>query len=139
MGLSFSSTFGKSGDFLTDDRVVPIGTIVAWAKNLSGLTDKDLPDGWYECNGQTVDTIVLPNLNGAGINGRFLGGASTSGATGGAVDHTHTVVLPTRPDQTGAGVAWFASPTNMRQTQGATPADAHFPPYYRVVWIMKVT
>jgi hypothetical protein len=60
----------------------PLGTIMAWHKNLSGTPS--LPDGWLECNGQTVtDTaspyfgMTLPNLNG---QSRFLRG--TTGTTG---------------------------------------------------------
>lgn len=69
----------------------PVGAIVAWAKNLTGVST-NLPTGWVECDGQVLaDTNsllygqVIPNLNGAsGAPQRFLRGAPTSGATGGA-------------------------------------------------------
>ncbi len=61
--------------------VVPIGSIVAWHKNLFGTPS--LLDGWVECNGQVVDDPespydgqTLPDLNG---EKRFLRGGATSG------------------------------------------------------------
>ena len=66
----------------------PIGTIQAWHKSLTGTPI--LPDGWLECNGQTVtdpaspyNGIDLPNLNfvSTGVTGGyFLRG--TTGSTG---------------------------------------------------------
>jgi len=68
---------------------VPIGTIVAWHKSMSGTPV--LPEGWVECNGQTIDDPAspyngqaVPNLNSAvqdgSINsGMFLRGGPTSG------------------------------------------------------------
>jgi hypothetical protein len=63
--------------------VVPIGSVIAWHKSLSGVPA--LPDGWVECNGQTLSDVASP-LNGQAIpdlNGqaRFLRGGSTSGTT----------------------------------------------------------
>jgi hypothetical protein len=59
----------------------PIGTLVAWHKNLPGTPT--LPDGWVECGGQTVnvpgspyDGQTLPDLNN---EGRFLRGNAVSG------------------------------------------------------------
>ena len=61
--------------------VMPIGSIVAWHKNLVGTPA--LPTGWAECNGQTISDAAspyngtaLPNLNG---EARFLRGSTTSG------------------------------------------------------------
>jgi hypothetical protein len=65
--------------------MVPIGTIVAWHKNATGVPA--LPAGWIECNGGTSNGIAVPNLNGATTSksadaslGRFLRGNTTSGA-----------------------------------------------------------
>jgi hypothetical protein len=65
--------------------MVPIGTIVAWHKNATGVPA--LPAGWVECNGGTSNGIAVPNLNGATTSksgdaslGRFLRGNTTSGA-----------------------------------------------------------
>lgn len=59
----------------------PIGSIVAWHRDMAGVPD--LPDGWVECNGQAITDAAspfyrqtVPNLNG---EGRFLRGWSTSG------------------------------------------------------------
>ena len=65
--------------------MVPIGTIMAWHKNATGVPA--LPAGWVECNGGTSNGITVPNLNGAttsksgdtGQRGRFLRGNVTSG------------------------------------------------------------
>lgn len=59
----------------------PIGSIIAWHKNLTGVPA--LPGNWLECNGQVVsdaaspmDGQALPNLNG---EARFIRGSATSG------------------------------------------------------------
>lgn len=67
---------------------VPVGVIMPWHKNLSGVPN--LPNGWLECNGQTVSEAAsplngqtLPNLNGqvyAGNRGYYLRGGNTSGS-----------------------------------------------------------
>ncbi len=66
--------------------IVPIGSIIAWHKSLSGVPS--LPDGWVECSGGTITDAEsplygqsIPNLNSAsGYNGgRFLRGSATSG------------------------------------------------------------
>ncbi len=69
--------------------VVPIGSIVAWHKSLSGTPA--LPDGWVECNEQTISDSgsvyngqPIPNMNG---EGRFLRGSSTSGTNQAATEH----------------------------------------------------
>jgi hypothetical protein len=69
---------------------VPIGTIVAWHKSLSGVPS--LPDGWMECNGQQVQDAAsplnyayLPDLNGEIYSGTgrgtYLRGGPVSGVT----------------------------------------------------------
>jgi hypothetical protein len=70
---------------------VPIGCPVAYLKDLPGAPA--LPSNYVECNGQVLsdaasppDGVTLPDLNGAQ---KFLRGASTSGGTGGADEHTH--------------------------------------------------
>jgi len=68
----------------------PIGTIEAWHKSLQGTPG--LPDGWVECNGQTINDPAslyngqeVPNLNSAPEGhpeyqgGSFLRGGSISG------------------------------------------------------------
>ncbi len=74
--------------------VPPIGSIIAWHKDMSGTPS--LPYGWVECNGQTLNdpaspyhNQVIPNLNGdpngadsPGLDekaGMFLRGGTSSG------------------------------------------------------------
>ncbi len=61
--------------------IVPIGSIIAWHKSLRGTPA--LPNGWVECNGQTISDGDSP-YNGQGVpdlNGerRFLRGSDVSG------------------------------------------------------------
>jgi hypothetical protein len=71
--------------------LVPIGSIVAWHGNMTGVPG--LPAGWMECNGQIIadgaspmNGRVIPNLNGNTTSksgdasrGRFLRGSTQSG------------------------------------------------------------
>ena len=109
---------------------VPVGSIVAWAKTLTSVPA--LPDGWLECDGQTIsdadspmDGEDVPNLNNAETaanSNRFLRGSPTSGGTSGTETHTHT-----------------HSPTgNFQSGAGSTSVVNHLPPYYNVVWIMRI-
>lgn len=109
----------------------PVGAVIAWLKSLPN-TPANLPSGWVECNGQTVDDAASPyngqavpdlNASGGGQKKRFLRGSTTSGTTGGSEEHDHgTVGLD------GQGVV-----------QASAPGGAnHLPPYYEVVWIMRV-
>jgi hypothetical protein len=109
---------------------VPVGSVVAWLKNLSGVPT--LPDGWIECNGQVVNDpasplhgVTLPDLNGGA--GRFLRGAAASGTLGG-IDYFGTASA----DNAGIGATFAAVTTDF--SPGAEP----FPPYCTVVWVVKV-
>jgi len=131
------STGAISGYVLTSDTdgtgtweptsTPPIGSIVAWMKSMQGTPP--IPEDWLECNGQVVsdpespyDGESVPDLNGAGEPKRFLRGSLQSGATGGSEIHGHP---PT--DGGGQGPAvWMANEAN------------HLPPYYEVVWTIKV-
>lgn len=117
---------------------VPIGSIMAWAKNISGVPT--LSDGWVECNGQVLadplsplDGQTMPDLNGASGDPRFLRGSSASGSTGGSEDHTHTLSAHafTNTSAGGSSNSWV----NFDNTVGETST---LPSYYSVVWIMKV-
>lgn len=62
---------------------IPIGTIMSWAKNLTGVPA--LSGGWVECNGQTLNDPesplngqIIPNLN---TDGYILKGDTSSGDT----------------------------------------------------------
>lgn len=86
--------------------IMPIGSIIAWHKSFSNTPA--LPDGWLECNGQTItdtDSVyynqTLPDLNG---DARFLRGSSTSGTeqTDAFQGHWHDV------SATSGGYEWYA-------------------------------
>jgi hypothetical protein len=74
---------------VTKDNIMPIGSIIAWHKSLTGVPS--LPDGWVECNGGTVNDIssplngqAIPDLNSqvyAGDRGRYLRGGTVSGVS----------------------------------------------------------
>lgn len=64
----------------------PIGFIGDWHKDLTGVPD--LPSGWVECNGQTLNDknsllngVVIPNLNGDAA-GADLSNGDNLGKTG---------------------------------------------------------
>jgi len=118
---------------------MPIGAVVAWLKNLAGVPV--LGGDFAECNGQVlVDTEsplngeTLPDLNTTEL---FLGGAATSGGIGGAATHTHTVSPPHREDNMeqivgGIDDIWYGS------GEGTTNNGDNIPPYYGVVWVMRI-
>ncbi|GAH46710.1 unnamed protein product, partial [marine sediment metagenome] len=127
--------------------------IVAWLKNFSGTPI--LPEEWVECSGQTLNDPespyngkTIPNLNG----GEFLRGSSTSGGTGGATTinllHTHNLT-----GETGIGgtttmanvgtqhkiTGWPDShPINLDTDSKLSSNQSILPPYYDVVWIMRI-
>ncbi len=133
----------------------PIGSIVAWAKTLAGVPA--LPAGWVQCDGAVLsdpdsllDGTTIPDLNG----GIFLEGQATSGATGGSATmaHTHTSAahahnlfgVATSLATDGANFAAAdldAGQATDSATPGATGAasnDENRPPFYTVVWIMRI-
>jgi hypothetical protein len=112
-----------------DPGLVPVGCMLPCLKSLSGVPV--LPANWLECDGQTVSDpesplngVTLPDVNAAG---RFLRGATTSGAVGGQ-DYFGTATA----DNAGVGSPFAAVTTDF--SPGATP----FPPYYTVVWVVRI-
>lgn len=89
---------------------------------------------WVECNGQVLsdansifDGATIPDLNASSGTARFLRGAISSGATGGAETHDHTF----------SG----SPPTDITEGSGSARAldvASSLPSYYSVVWIMRV-
>lgn len=109
----------------------PVGSVTAWLKSQPGTPA--LPDGWVECNGQVLqDTAspyhgqTLPNLNGGQ---RFLRGGTASGATGGSVSHAHSVTQVAQD---------LAPDASSNSTGTRINAANHLPPFFDVVWILKV-
>lgn len=112
--------------------VAPVGSIIAWNKSLSGTPS--LPENWIECNGQTISDadspyngLVAPNINN---ENRFLRGNLSSGGTGGALTHVHTFTQTFSQDL-------VPDASNYSNGSSTDPAD-HTPPYFNVVWIMRI-
>ena len=108
--------------------IIPIGGICAWAKNLHGGIPPLLPQ-FVQCDGQVLadtesplDGVTIPDLNGGG---RFLSGAAASGGTGGATTHNHNITNRQQIFNAGTG---YNKDTNSN----------HLPPYYQVVWVMRI-
>jgi len=127
----------------------PVGSVVAWLKSFTG-TPKDLPYGWVECNGQTLsdadsvyDGQTLPDLNG---DNRFLRGNSTSGGTGGAATNTANLAGTVVSITLDGDLVGFSGNDLITSSTGGSGTKAHkftepfdiLPPYYNVVWIMRV-
>jgi microcystin-dependent protein len=135
---------------------VPIGGVAAWLKSYANTPA--LPSGWIECNGQTLNDPespyngqAIPNLNGGN---RFLRGNSTSGNTGGSEtvsltaeqngEHSH--YLPTVNNGGGStrlAIINFDNDDNPyteieSEKSGSGSPHENLPPYYNVVWIMRV-
>jgi len=130
----------------------PVGSIVAWLKSFTN-TPQTLPTGWVEADGSVLsdadsvyDGQTLPNLN---VENRFLRGRGASGGTGGEASHTltenempshnHTVSATSGVGlsigaQQGAAAAGAATTSNT----GGGAGHENEPPFYDVVWIMRV-
>ena len=140
-GYEFPDADGAAGQVLTTDGVgqvnwsapaggagiVPVGSVIAWLKSLTGTPGLPADSSFVECNGQVVNDagsplngITMPNLNG---QNRFLRGSASSGTPGGSVSHAHGTTTLTTGDQ---------------NTPAYTAPAAHLPPYYEVVWIMRI-
>lgn len=118
--------------------IVPVGAVTAWLKSYTNTPA--LPDGWVECNGQTLSDAqsvyngqVIPNLNASGGGTqRFLRGSITSGSVGGSDSHTHA--MPT----SASGTARYSTTNIQDRHNSNTDATSTLPSYYEVVWIMRV-
>jgi hypothetical protein len=126
--------------------LVPVGGVIAWLKNLTGTPS--IPSGFVECNGQTLSDAgsayngqVIPNLNASGgVTKRFLRGHTSSGGTGGTESHSHSlssVTLSTSSQSAQAGTD-VAALTSVTFTSGQATPTTELPPYYEVVWIIRV-
>ncbi len=131
----------NGGSSVTD--IFPAGT-----EAYSIYRTPELPDGWVECNGQTLsgafadtdspyDGQTLPDLNASSGTSRFLTGSLSSGATGGSATMAHT--HGQKSDGTGIGSTGGNSTdaTDNTQTFGASNTENR-PPFYEVVWIMRI-
>jgi hypothetical protein len=114
----------------------PIGAIIAWAKTMASVP-QTLPVGWVECDGSTISDAESP-MNGEDVpdlnGGEFLRGAATSGGTGGTTSHTHTTAFNRDGNQGGIGLLG----SDHTPVTSTGPLPSHLPPYYDVVWIMRI-
>jgi hypothetical protein len=137
---------------LTGGAAVPVGTILPWAKTLTGTPA--LPDGYVQCDGQVLsdgDSVyngqTIPDLNGGN---RFLRGNSTSGTTGGSATNSTNLRINASytGNSSGSGEYGYV-PGNTLQLRGAggsnfdrVGADTDtfniLPPYFNIVWIMRI-
>ena len=117
--------------------LAPIGGILAWLKSFTNTPA--LPLGWVECNGQTLndaDSVyngrVIPNLN---------GGESTHTLTTNEIP-SHSHAIPANPNSNGmitlVPIAVASGSTISTAATGGGAAHENKPPYYDVVWIMRV-
>ena len=126
--------------------LVPIGTVLPWLKTFTSTPA--LPDGFVECDGSVLSDAdspyngeTIPDLNG---DNRFLRGNSTSGSTGGTetkdLQHTHSVTLGQQKDVASNGLnGGFAGLSNpVTSGNSLSTTEDIMPPYYNVVWIMRV-
>ncbi|MBA7624936.1 hypothetical protein ES703_32356 [subsurface metagenome] len=154
---------GDGSDHSLMANLPPIGSVMSWLKTYPNTPA--LLGGWVECNGQTLsdaesvyDGQVIPDLNGGN---RFLRGNSISGGTGGSstvalsvanlASHTHGLVVwksgTSYTAYTGSGSEPSIADSDsgsvdagqMRSgAAGSGTAHENKPPYYNVVWIMRV-
>ena len=111
--------------------LVPVGSITAWAKSLTGVP-QTLSTNFLECNGQVVTDMAsplygttIPDLNGVTDEyKRFLRGGQSSGEKGGTETHRHT------PEEHNWGCC-SSGYANVGYQE-------HIPPYYEIVWIMRI-
>lgn len=116
---------------IDDKRIGYVQEIRAWHKSITGGITQ-LSAYWIEMDGTTISDAESP-LNGETIDDlntgglRFLRGKDTSGGTGGTSSHLHTI----------AGSTEKTGETN-QDWQKETDTVAHIPPYFEVVWIIKI-
>lgn len=145
----------KVSDETENPILTPIGSIMAWLKNFQNTPA--LPTGWVECNGQVLNDSesvyngrTLPDLNG---DHRFLRGDATTGGQGG--EETHRLIIEEIPSHghstgiydipgSGPGVAGNCGYDDYNgaiigtEVVGGDQPHNNLPPYYNVVWIMRV-
>ncbi len=123
---------------------LPLGIIVGWPKSRANMPA--LPGTWVECNGQVLNDPASPfhgqtidDLNGASGPRRFLRGAATSGDTGGADAHTHSLQALDGDHGNFSAVSNSSGEVNAL-VPGAysTESNSSLPSYYEVVWVMRV-
>ena len=125
--------------FFTRNSQLPIGAVVGWIKTFSNTPS--IPANFVECNGQSLSegrspyngqTIPDLNNNGGGDTKKFLKGNSSSGSTGGAESHCHYI------DEYGYTMCDGSDFSLIYSVDDYSSTDSHLPPYYEVVWVVRV-
>ncbi len=119
---------GNIVDFdITVDDSIPAGAILMWNGTIAAI-----PSGWLLCNGSNG----TPNLV-----ARFVKGtASNPGTVGGTSTHAHSLSSSNtgQASATGSGGTQFAGGSTVHRHPMATIiTNAHIPPFYDIVFIMK--
>lgn len=143
LGTNFLAATSASGG--------PIGTITAWHPNLAGVPK--LSSLWARCDfgtisdpGSPLNGSSKPDLNNSlGVNKkRFLLGSTTSGATYDLDTHNHTFSATSGeasnlPIGITSGADYFLPDEHhTHDVAGTTSTEAHYPPYFEVVWIIRI-
>ena len=149
MALMICFTISVFGDFYAipssnKNCQTPIGSIVAWNKSMTGVPS--LPDGWIECNGQSISDAgspmngqTVPDLNGSSETQRFLRGATSSGGTGGSETHSHTGTTSQQTFTGGTENHTQSGNQSINHTHTFTTSEeSTLPSYYEVVWIIRI-
>jgi uncharacterized protein (TIGR02145 family) len=140
-GKVMTSDNTGNGSWQSQIGMVPVGGLVAWLKDLLGTPS--LPSNYAECNGQTISDSespfngqAIPNLNAS----LFLIGQTSSGNTGGQLTHSHTVTLSPPTAQTIVSTLSLNQPVASagHSHTGSALTTANLPPYYSVVWIIRI-
>ena len=112
---------------------MPIGSIIGWLKSFTNTPT--LTGGWVQCDGQTLSDaespyngVVIPNLNSTNL---FLRGSTSSGSVFTDRQHNHTL-------GTGGNGHTYGSGPNMPTAPQTTGGANNAPPYYTVVFIMRI-
>ena len=143
--------------------LVPIGGIIIWSGN---LTDAENLTAWAVCDGRTKNNLTTPNLTDRFVVGaQTSAGSYAVNGTGGSADavvveHTHTITddghshtesyntPSTGQDQAGQG-SGDNDNTSQQQTSvettgitidssGVSGTGKNLPPYYALLYIMRV-
>jgi hypothetical protein len=131
------ANIGMSGDEVnwTDvgDGIVPIGGIVAWCKTFVAETSASvLIPNFQECDGAEITDSDSPmhGMNIPNLVSVFLLGNVVSGATGGA--SLSSTNLPLRNADAASDGSGGGYKINGQGTVSTIP------PYYTVVWVMRI-
>jgi len=131
MGAGLKNTFIYSNSQISGEVTgCPIGGIISYAKTIAGTPS--LPVNFLECNGQAINNALSPynGLNTPPINNNnlFLRGNTSSGGTGGAATHLHTLNIS-------SGTDWIK---NAVALESSINTASNIPPYYDIVFIMRI-